>query len=90
MDMILKPARCRWDCRLAKSRTVAKKSNSFLGWLGRQVGHVKTAIKTDVPEKPKVLYQKKTVQEAALPDRPEEKLRRTVIDEVVKEPKKLQ
>jgi hypothetical protein len=67
---------------------VAKKSNTFLGWLGRQVGHVKGAIKTDVPEQPKVLYQKKTVHEAALPDRPDEKLRRTVIDEVVREPKK--
>ena len=70
--------------------TLAKKSNSFLGWLGRQVGHVKGAIQAEVPEQPKVVYQKKSIQEAALPDRPDEKLRRTIIDEVVKEPKKLQ
>jgi hypothetical protein len=65
---------------------MAKKSNSLFGWLGRQIGHVKKAVHADVPE---VLYKKTTVQEAQLPDRPDEKLRRTVVDEVVREKKKL-
>ena len=65
---------------------MAKKSNSLFGWLGRQIGHVKKAVTADTPE---VLYTKTTVQEAQLPDRPDEKLRRTVVDEVVRE-KKLQ
>jgi hypothetical protein len=42
----------------------------FMHWLGRQVGYVKKAVKTDVAE------------------RPEEKLRRTIVDEVVREKKK--
>jgi hypothetical protein len=67
---------------------MAQKPNSFMGWLGRQIGHVKGAVKKDVTP-PKVLYQKTTVQEAPVPDRPDEKLRRTVIDEVVREPRQL-
>ncbi len=66
---------------------MAKQSNSFFSWLGRQLGHVAGAIQKDVTP-PKVVYKKTTVQEAALPDRPDEKLRRTIIDEVVREPKK--
>ena len=66
---------------------MAQKSNSFLGWLGRQIGYVKGASKSPAP--PQVVYKKQTVQETQLPDRPDEKLRRTVIDEVVREPKKL-
>ena len=66
---------------------MAKKPNSFMNWLGRQVGFVKGAAKSPPP--PQVVYKKKTVQETQLPDRPEEKLRRTVIDEVVRDPKKL-
>jgi hypothetical protein len=66
---------------------MAKKPNSFMNWLGRQVGFVKGAAKSPPP--PQVVYKKKTVQETQLPDRPEEKLRRTVIDEVVREEKKL-
>ena len=65
---------------------MAQKPSSFFGWLGRQIGHVKRAVKTDVPQ---VVYKKTTVQEAPLADRPDEKLRRTVVDEVVREPKKL-
>ena len=60
-----------------------EKPSSFMKWLGRQIGHVKTAVKTDVPAEPKVVYRKETVQQAALPDRPQEILRRTTIDEVV-------
>ena len=62
---------------------MSKKPNSFLGWLGRQIGHVKGAVKADVPQ---VVYKKTTVQEAQLPDRPNETIRRTVIDEVVRQP----
>jgi hypothetical protein len=64
---------------------VAKTSNSFLGWLGRQIGSVKGAVKKDVTPKQQVVFQKTTVQETTLPDRPDEKLRRTVIDEVVRD-----
>jgi hypothetical protein len=60
---------------------MSKRPNSFLGWLGRQIGHVKGAVKADVPQ---VVYKKTTVQEASLPDRPNETIRRTVIDEVVR------
>ena len=63
------------------------KPNSFMNWLGRQIGHVKRAVKTDVPQ---VVYKKTSINEASVPDRPDEKLRRTVIDEVVREPKKLE
>jgi hypothetical protein len=66
---------------------MAKTPNSFMNWLGRQVGHVKGAIRKDVPRPPKILYRNTTVQEAALPDRPQEILRRTTIDEVVIPPK---
>ncbi len=68
---------------------MAKSQNSFMGWLGRQLGHVKRAVATDVTT-PKVVYKKQTVHEAPLPNRPDEKLRRTVVDEVIHEPKKLQ
>jgi hypothetical protein len=66
---------------------MAETPKSFLGWLGRQIGYVKGAAKPQ-PTPPKVLYQRKTVQESDLPDRPDEKLRRTVIDEVVRNDKK--
>ena len=69
----------------------------FLGWLGRQIGHVKKAVKTEVeaeaekqaagdPET-QVVYQKETVQEVPHPENPDLKLRRTVIDEVIVEKK---
>ena len=65
-----------------------KPGKGFLGWLGRQIGHVKGAISRDVTT-PKVVYKKTTVQESSLPDRPDEKLRRTVVDEVIRDEKKL-
>jgi hypothetical protein len=67
--------------------TKAKKSHSLFGWLGRQIGYVKGAAGKDVTP-PKIVYKKTTVQEAALPDRPDEKLRRTIIDEVVRNDEK--
>jgi hypothetical protein len=60
-----------------------QKSSSFMNWLGRQIGHVKGAVGADVPAQPKVVYRKETVQEASLPQRPNEIMRRTTIDEVV-------
>jgi hypothetical protein len=59
----------------------------FLGWLGRQVGHVKKAVKTDVtaPAPSKIVYRECTIEEKESPVDPNLKFRRTVIDEVVKE-----
>jgi hypothetical protein len=59
----------------------------FLGWLGRQVGHVAKALKTDVstPEPSKTVYRDCKIEEQPLPDDPRVKLRRTVIDEVIVE-----
>lgn len=55
----------------------------FLGWLGRQVGYVAKAVKTDVGG-PRVVYRNKTEEELPHPSDPTLKLRRQVIDEVVK------
>ena len=59
---------------------------SFLGWLGRQVGFVKNAIKTDVKPSPKVVYRVDNVEEVPHPQQPNMMLRRTTIDEVVEQP----
>ena len=59
----------------------------FFGWLGRQIGYVKKAVQTDVPTPPKKVYQNKTIEEAPHPEDPSIKLRRTVIDEALKDPK---
>ena len=66
---------------------------SVFGWLGRQIGHVKRAVKADVTKpappppkpqpKPKVVYRDNKVEEAEHPTQPGVKLRRTVIDEVI-------
>jgi len=66
-----------------------KPGKGFLGWLGRQVGYVKQAAKTDVtappptPAQPKTLYRDARVEEKDHPQDPNVKLRRTVIDEVI-------
>lgn len=57
------------------------------GWLGRQVGYVKKAVHTD-PAAPKTVYRNKGVEEKPMPGTPGVKLRRTVIDEVIVDPKK--
>jgi len=74
-----------------------KPGQGIWGWLGRQFGHVKKAVQTDVEagkEKEsqvdpanQVVYQKEQVQEVPHPDNPNLKLRRTVIDEVIVEKK---
>ena len=51
------------------------------GWLGRQFGHVKKAVKADVSKQ--IVHRQQKVEEAKLPDQPNVTLRRTVIDEVI-------
>jgi hypothetical protein len=52
----------------------------FMGWLGRQVGYVKAAIKS---QPSRVVYRADRIEEANHPDQPGVTLRRTTIDEVV-------
>ncbi len=59
---------------------MTKKSESLFRWLGRQVGYVKQGVKAQVPA---VVYRKETVQEAKVQGNPEQKLRRTTVDEVI-------
>ncbi len=54
----------------------------LLGWLGRQVAHVKNALKTDIAPT-KTIYRNQKIEEKPLPNDPNIKLRRTTIDEVV-------
>jgi hypothetical protein len=51
------------------------------GWLGRQFGYVKKAVKADVARQ--IVHRQQKVEEAKLPDQPNVTLRRTVIDEVI-------
>ena len=69
---------------------MSKKPDSFLGWLGRQVGFVNKAIKTDVTKseepqqkQPDVVYRADNVEEVPHPQEPNMTLRRTTIDEVI-------
>jgi hypothetical protein len=64
---------------------VEKKTNSLFGWLGRQIGYVKGGVKTQVPA---IVYRKETVQEAKV-EGTDQKFRRTVVDEVLVEPRKI-
>ena len=66
-----------------------QKPSSFMKWLGRQIGHVKGAVSAEVPAQPKIVYRNEMVQEATLPDRPNEIMRRTTIDEVLIPPPQL-
>ena len=45
-----------------------KPGTGFLGWLGRQVGHVKKAVKADVTKQ--VVHREERVEEAKLPEQP--------------------
>jgi hypothetical protein len=58
-----------------------KPGTGFLGWLGRQIGYVRHAVKTDVTQK--IVHREEKVEEAPLPQDPNVTLRRTVIDEVI-------
>jgi hypothetical protein len=53
----------------------------FFGWLGRQIGHVRRAVRSDVGSKS--IYHKRKTDEATHPDHPDVKFRRTTIDEVI-------
>jgi len=55
--------------------------HGFFGWLGRQIGHVKKAVQSDVGSKK--IYRAETIEEQPLPQDPNVKLRRTTIDEVI-------
>jgi hypothetical protein len=63
--------------------------NGLLGWLGRQFGYVRKAVATDVlttpppPPGSKTVYRDCKIEEKELPEDPNIKLRRTVIDEVI-------
>lgn len=57
------------------------KGDGFLGWLGRQIGYVRKAVKTDVTKE--TVHREQRVQEAPHPQDPNVTLRRTVIDEVI-------
>lgn len=92
------------------AKPIKSKPEVALGWLGRQIGHLTKAVKTDVksgaksdvkqpapapppkptkpPAKAKVVYRDNKVEEVSHPTEPGVKLRRTVIDEVIVDPKK--
>jgi hypothetical protein len=54
----------------------------LLGWLGRQVGYVSRAARSEVGAT--VIYRNQKVEEQKLPAKPNLTLRRTTIDEVVR------
>ena len=56
----------------------------FWGWLGRQVGYVRAASKTDVESQK--LYEQKHIEEQPHPEDPNVTLRRTTIDEAIRKP----
>jgi hypothetical protein len=64
------------------------RSKGLWGWLGRQVGYVKRAVETDPAPEPKTVYRENRVEEKQIPNQPGVTLRRTVIDEVIVDPKK--
>lgn len=68
--------------------TAKTPGDGFLGWLGRQIGHVRNAVRTDVQKTQAIVHRQEHVEEAGLPDQPGLVLRRTVIDEVIVEKKK--
>jgi len=55
--------------------------NGVWGWLGRQFGYVKKAVKADVTKQ--IVHRQEKIEEAKLPEQPNVTLRRTVIDEVI-------
>ena len=59
----------------------ARPGKGLLGWLGRQVGYVRRAVKADVTRE--TVYRDERVEEAKLPQDPSVTLRRTTVDEVI-------
>lgn len=60
--------------------------DGFLGWLGRQVGHVAKAVRTDVTVEAKAVHRDTAVEEVPHPTVPGVTLRRTTVDEVIVAP----
>lgn len=60
------------------------------GWLGRQVGYVRRAVRAKVrpTQSPRIVYREEKVEEKPLPGAKGVTLRRTVVDEVVVEGEK--
>lgn len=56
---------------------------SLMGWLGRQVGHVRQALAAEVSERR--IYRRKRMEQQPMPGRPDVLVRRTVIDELIVE-----
>ena len=73
---------------MAESPNNPLPGKGVLGWLGRQVGYVAKAMRTDVaaPAQPRVIYQDRRVEHQPHPEQPGVVLRRTVVDEVVVHP----
>lgn len=61
-----------------------RQSKGVLGWLGRQVGYVKTALATKVTERT-TIYRTQRTQERPVPGKPKVTARRTVTDEIIVE-----
>ena len=53
-----------------------------MGWLGRQVGFIRAAVRYQ-PDGPQVVYRKEAVEQKPHPQQPDVTLRRTTIDEVI-------
>ena len=58
--------------------SVERPGKGLMGWLGRQVGHVRAAVRHD----PAVVAKRERVEEKADPAHPGLTFRRTVVDEV--------
>ena len=60
------------------NRSIQKPGKGLFGWLGRQVGYVSRAVKTD----PAVIVKRERVEDRTDPRTPGVVYRRTVVDEV--------
>jgi len=69
------------DARMSEPPKKPDPPKGLLHWLGRQVGYVTRAIKANVAAR--TVYRDSRTEEKSLPNDPNVKLRRTVIDEVV-------
>jgi hypothetical protein len=61
---------------------VPRQDDTLFRWLGRQIGHVRHAVK---PKPPEPIYRHEKVEERPHPTRPGIVLRRTTTDEAVQE-----
>jgi hypothetical protein len=56
----------------------------LFGWFGRQIGYVSRAVKQDVTDQSKKVYEQRNVDEQPHPTDPNVTLRRTTIDEAIR------